>query len=157
MATIPTPAELQYQRAHINDNLVPSLLASNIVCLTLATVAVALRFVCRWVSNIKYQYDDWLIVAGLVRIINLTELQISLLTHFLGFYNSRDYLPIHWCVQSLLCRCLAYRVQGIRYGAGRHTIVYTTSTTSDKGFTRVCEPLSSPQYPPDSQTDAPCR
>lgn len=66
MATVPTEAELQHERAHYNETQVPALLASNILFLNLATMAVALRFLCRWMSRIKYQYDDWFIVAGLV-------------------------------------------------------------------------------------------
>ena len=66
MATVPTTAELQDQRDHINETLVPSLVASNTVCLILAHIAVALRFLCRRMTRVKYEYDDWLIVAGLV-------------------------------------------------------------------------------------------
>lgn len=66
MATVPTAEELQYERERWDETHVPALLASNILFLVLATVAVALRFMCRWMSRIKYQYDDWFIVAGLV-------------------------------------------------------------------------------------------
>ncbi|KAK3167196.1 hypothetical protein OEA41_010322 [Lepraria neglecta] len=65
MATVPTAAELQDQRDHINETLVPSLVASNTVCLILAYIAVALRFLCRRMTRVKYEYDDWFIVAGL--------------------------------------------------------------------------------------------
>ncbi len=66
MATVPTAAELQYEREHYDETEVPALLASNLLFLSLAVVAVVIRFLCRWVSKIKYQYDDWFIVAGLV-------------------------------------------------------------------------------------------
>ena len=68
MATVPTSAELQYQRDHIEDTRVPGLIASNVVCLVIATTAVALRFLCRQMGRIKYEYDDWLILAALVLI-----------------------------------------------------------------------------------------
>lgn len=64
MATVPTAAELQYEREHYEETQVPALLASNFLFLTLAIAAVVTRFLCRWVSKIKYQYDDWLIVPG---------------------------------------------------------------------------------------------
>ncbi len=68
MATVPTAAELQYERTHYDDSQVRSLLASNILFLGLAIMAVATRFLCRWVSKIRYDYDEWFIVAGLVSI-----------------------------------------------------------------------------------------
>ena len=66
MATVLTPAEIHHQQDHINDNAVPTIIAANVVCFSLAFVAVALRFVCRKVSKIKYEADDWLILASLV-------------------------------------------------------------------------------------------
>jgi len=67
MATIPTPAEAQYQKDHIDDTRVTSLIVANVVCLALAFVFVGLRFLSRWMKRIKCEADDWLIVAGLVR------------------------------------------------------------------------------------------
>lgn len=80
MATVPTPAELSYEQTHINESRVTGLLVSNILCLGLAYVAVALRFLCRRVGRIKYDWDDWLILLGLVR-------YRLLLTHEISFHR----------------------------------------------------------------------
>ena len=67
MATMLTPAEIQDQMAHSSDNKAPDIIAANVVCLTIACIAVALRFQARRVARIRYEEDDWLILAGLVR------------------------------------------------------------------------------------------
>jgi len=67
MATVLTPAEIRNQEDHISDNAVPNVIATNAACLSLAAIAVALRFICRRLKRIKYEADDWLILAGLVR------------------------------------------------------------------------------------------
>lgn len=65
MASIPTPAEIEEQEMHISDNMVPNIIAANAVCFTIACISVALRFQARRMARIKYEADDWLIVAGL--------------------------------------------------------------------------------------------
>lgn len=59
-------ADILYQKEHIHDNRVPSLVASNVVCFGIACIAVFLRFISRKVAKVKYEADDWFIVAGLV-------------------------------------------------------------------------------------------
>lgn len=66
MATLPPPSEILYQKEHINESRVPTLLGSGITCLGLAVIAVVLRFISRRLGRIKYEYDDWLIIPGLV-------------------------------------------------------------------------------------------
>lgn len=67
MATVPTRSRVAVRKGSLERlKRVPSLLASNIICLTLATIAVALRFLSWRMGRIKYQYDDWFIVAGLI-------------------------------------------------------------------------------------------
>ena len=68
MASLPSPAELQWQELHAKDNAVPSVIAANVIGFSLACIAVILRFVARRVAKIKYQIDDWLIIVGLVRL-----------------------------------------------------------------------------------------
>lgn len=68
MASMPSPAEILYQEKHISDNKVPNIIATNAICFPIACTAVLLRFVSRRSSKIKYEADDWLIVAGLVRL-----------------------------------------------------------------------------------------
>ena len=52
---------------HISDNMVPNIIAANVVCFTIACIAVVLRFQARRILKIRYEADDWLILAGLVR------------------------------------------------------------------------------------------
>ena len=68
MASIPTSAEILFQEKHISDNKVPDIIATNAICFPIACTAVLLRFISRRMSKIKYEADDWLIIAGLVRI-----------------------------------------------------------------------------------------
>lgn len=89
MATIPTPASLQYQQDHINDTQVPALLASNILCLCLASIAVGLRSLCRHISRIQYQWDDWFIVAG------LTISSAVIVCQFIGIKYGADHHTVY--------------------------------------------------------------
>ncbi len=67
MATVPTTAELDIQEQHKNDSMQTSIYVANIVCFSLACIAVVLRFTSRKISKVKHEADDWLVVAGLVR------------------------------------------------------------------------------------------
>ena len=67
MATVPTPQEIAYQEAHSTDNKSGSIIAASVICYTIGIIAVALRFLSRRFSKIKYEWDDWLAVSGLVR------------------------------------------------------------------------------------------
>lgn len=66
MATIPTPAQVQYQQDRIEENRVGNLIAANAACLGFAFIFVGLRFVARWMRKIRCEADDWLVVAGLI-------------------------------------------------------------------------------------------
>lgn len=67
MATMPTPAEILEQEMHISDDRGPNIIAANAICFTIACVAVVLRFLARRRAMVRYEADDWLILAGLVR------------------------------------------------------------------------------------------
>ena len=73
MATVPTPEELQYQLEHIDEDRTGKIIAANVACLTIAFIFVGLRFLSRWMKRIKYEADDWLVVAGLVRLLHYIE------------------------------------------------------------------------------------
>lgn len=66
MASMPTPAEIIHQEKHISDDKIPNIIAANAICFPIACIAVLLRFVSRRMSKIKYEADDWLIIAGLL-------------------------------------------------------------------------------------------
>ena len=66
MAT-PTAAQIQYMQEHINDSLVPNLIAANVICSVVSLVAVVARFVARRLIRAPYKWDDWLIVLAWVK------------------------------------------------------------------------------------------
>ena len=67
MATIPSPAEVKWQEEHINDSKVLDVIAVNVVCFSIASIAILLRFQARRMAKVKYELDDWLIIVGWVR------------------------------------------------------------------------------------------
>ena len=64
----PSPSEIQYQLTHIHEDHSSDIVVSHIICITLATVAVALRFVSRRVCRAAILSDDYMIIAALVRL-----------------------------------------------------------------------------------------
>lgn len=62
----PSPQVLQYQEIHKNDNKGPDIVASLAIMLTIAYIAVGLRFASRRMVQAKLLYDDWVMVVGLV-------------------------------------------------------------------------------------------
>ena len=68
MATL--NAEIEYQKAHVQDDRRPELVISVIVCLSLAYISVLLRILSRRLIQASLKADDWMIVAELVRSTN---------------------------------------------------------------------------------------
>lgn len=62
-----TQDEVEYQMTHINENRGPEILASAIVLAVLAMVAVVLRLTCRRYTKCAISWDEYTILAGLVR------------------------------------------------------------------------------------------
>jgi hypothetical protein len=58
--------ELAYQEAHIHDNKQSQLIVSSAICMSLALIAVPLRFWSRRIGGSKLGADDWMIIVGLV-------------------------------------------------------------------------------------------
>ncbi|CAD6581203.1 MAG: hypothetical protein ASARMPRED_000444 [Alectoria sarmentosa] len=58
--------EIEYELAHASDNRGPTLIAAYAVCLSLAYVAVTLRFISRRKSRNALMADDWMSVVGLL-------------------------------------------------------------------------------------------
>ena len=58
--------EIEYEMAHASDNRAPNLIAAHVTCLTLACMAVLLRFSSRRQSSNALLSDDWMVVVGLV-------------------------------------------------------------------------------------------
>ena len=57
MAKHPSPEEIAYMKAHIEDNRADGLIASHVICFTAACIAVGLRFVARRLGKVKYGLD----------------------------------------------------------------------------------------------------
>lgn len=62
----PSPSEIQYQLAHIHEDRSGDIVYSHIVCMTLATVAVILRFASRRLCKAAILADDYMIIVALV-------------------------------------------------------------------------------------------
>ena len=62
----PSYSEIQYQREHIHEDRSSDIVVSHIICITLATVAVTLRFLSRRLCKAAILADDYMIIAALV-------------------------------------------------------------------------------------------
>lgn len=60
------PAEARDQLAHVHESRAKDINVSHFVCLAIAVVAIALRFLSRRMSKTPIKMDDWMIVAALV-------------------------------------------------------------------------------------------
>ena len=65
MATHLSPADIFYQKQHIAEDKRPDIIASHVICFSLACIAVCLRFLSRRLAKIQYGADDLLIVVAL--------------------------------------------------------------------------------------------
>ena len=66
MAKPLSPQEILFQKEHIDDDKRPDIISSHVICLTLACIAVSLRYVARRIGRIRLAADDWLSLAGLI-------------------------------------------------------------------------------------------
>jgi hypothetical protein len=64
----PSPAEIQYQKDHINETHAPAVLTACIICFTLAVIAVFLRVLSRRMAAASLGKDDYMIFAALVSV-----------------------------------------------------------------------------------------
>lgn len=61
-----SPSDVQYQKAHIDDNKSAEIIAACAICLTAAYSTVFLRFVSRRLSSTSLEADDYFILTALV-------------------------------------------------------------------------------------------
>ena len=66
---VPNPAEVQYQLEHIHEDRSSDIVISHIICMTLATAAVLLRFTSRRLCKAAILADDYMIIVALVWLI----------------------------------------------------------------------------------------
>lgn len=64
--TILSRQGVQYQENHKNEDKGSGIIISLAIMLTMAYIAVGLRFTSRRMIQAKLSYDDWVIVIGLV-------------------------------------------------------------------------------------------
>ena len=64
--SVPTPAQIQYMEEHINDSMVPNLIAANVICAVVSLAAIIVRFIARRLIRLPLKLDDWLIVLAWV-------------------------------------------------------------------------------------------
>lgn len=114
------PAEAQYQLDHVNQSQVSNIVSSHIACLTIAVVAIILRFISRRMSKTPIKADDWMIVAALVFTVGyVTSVLLCM----------RELLPLNEPMR-------ANEFQGIlKYGGGRHAILLKDPIK----FAQVCD------------------
>lgn len=72
MAHMPTASQIDYMKQHAEDDRRTEIIIANVICITVAYIAVFARFYSRRIIRASIQVDDWLIVAGLVRRENLS-------------------------------------------------------------------------------------
>ena len=65
-ASLMPPGLYAYELAHSNDNMQPRLIVAGILCLSIASVACALRIWARRVSKIALGLDDLAILVALI-------------------------------------------------------------------------------------------
>ena len=75
----PPHSEIQYEQAHITDNAVPSLIATNIFCLMIAGSAVVLRLISRRLNRLSLGIDDYMAVLAMVRVDAIPVISLCLI------------------------------------------------------------------------------
>ena len=63
---LPSPAEIQYQLAHIHEDRSFDIVISHAICLPLAAIAVILRLISRRLIRAPIQADDWTVMLALL-------------------------------------------------------------------------------------------
>ena len=59
--------EVQYEQAHITDNLTYSIIAANVICPLVAGSAVLLRIISRRLKKLSLGVDDYMAMLAMVR------------------------------------------------------------------------------------------
>jgi hypothetical protein len=75
--SLPTPAQIAYQKAHIQDDKRVGIAVSNGICLGVGIAAVLLRYLSRRFSRSEQGMDDWLTWAALVGLSFSAELFLT--------------------------------------------------------------------------------
>ncbi|KAL8910937.1 MAG: hypothetical protein Q9172_007761 [Xanthocarpia lactea] len=83
----PTPAQIDYQLQHIQDDRSDEIIAALGVCLAFAIITVPLRFVSRHLTRAPLKGDDWAVVFGLICAIGYVVGQVVAIKYGLGKHS----------------------------------------------------------------------
>lgn len=61
-----SPEDVAFQKAHIHDDRSRDIIVSHIICLSLAFIAILLRFLSRHIGKVRLEPDDWMVVAAFI-------------------------------------------------------------------------------------------
>ncbi|KAL8685241.1 MAG: hypothetical protein Q9218_007885 [Villophora microphyllina] len=105
----PSPADIQYQLAHIHDDRSNAIIAAFSVTLTFAIITVLLRFVSRHITRAPLASDDWTIVVGLtidasivLYMVSLALTKISILLLYRRVFPKRGFHALLWAVGAFI-------------------------------------------------------
>ena len=73
-----TPSEIAYQKAHIDQNRGPQIVAVSGFLIAVTSIIVFSRLIARRWKRVSYGWDDYLALGGLVRLYDAND-SISLL------------------------------------------------------------------------------
>ncbi|KAI4087818.1 MAG: hypothetical protein L6R37_008278 [Teloschistes peruensis] len=100
---VPSPADIEYQHAHIHDDRSKDIIAALTTTLGFAIITVVLRFVSRHITRAPLAGDDWTIVAALAisasvifYIVSLALTKVSILLLYRRIFPQRNYHVILW-------------------------------------------------------------
>ncbi|KAL8637525.1 MAG: hypothetical protein Q9228_005210 [Teloschistes exilis] len=102
---VPSPADIEYQHAHIHDDRSKDIIAALATTLGFAIITVVLRFISRHITRASLAGDDWTIVAALaisasviLYIVSLALTKVSILLLYRRIFPQRNYHLILWGV-----------------------------------------------------------
>ncbi|KAL8904325.1 MAG: hypothetical protein Q9171_007088 [Xanthocarpia ochracea] len=101
----PTPAQIDYQLQHIQDDRSNEIIAAFGVCLGFAIITVLLRFLSRHLNRAPLKGDDWAVVFGLATtasivlyIVSLAATKISILLLYRRIFPLCGFHAFIWAV-----------------------------------------------------------
>ena len=100
----------------------PRIIAASVVLIAISTVAVALRFLSRMVSKAGLWWDDWTMLAAMVRVLTTLPCRMRRLiatVFLLGCAHLHDNLLAYPTSLCIVCLTKSLYVAA-HYGFGRH-------------------------------------
>ncbi|KAL9037606.1 MAG: hypothetical protein Q9214_005629 [Letrouitia sp. 1 TL-2023] len=92
--TLPSPADLQYQLTHVNDNKQPEMIATFTICGTLAAVSVGSRFLSRRLNKSGIEADDYAVLVGMICALGYIVGQAVSIAHGVGRHQILSTAPV---------------------------------------------------------------